>query len=405
MKTPYHLKLRVPTNQQINQLPSSSKATQHQERNVDLGFHFKFTYTFKKSDNCVIATSNEKTDYYCTYCVGLRIKDYTQFKAHIESNHLKDEIAYSRCHTCMQMESIDEFEYHIMQNHLRDQTKSFCFSLMCLDKSVYLMKSRPCFFFNCLIKDNKREIQACASPSWKFICNDCKQFRKISTLQSHLEEIHQMRLTKIACNKCGDILKALIDLPKHALSHHRYHVNIAFFMNFTDLSQGMSVQQGMIVQQETSVQHKNNNDNQIVKFSTAKRPRIDTTIFTFSYDIDTTNDHCVVARYAPDSLNPLSCRLCQFKYIQLTHLEKHIESRHIHDKISYCICEKCCTVFDCLEEIPQHIQSIHSEIAKTHVFQFKLISLKTSVLEDVEEGLPMEELLPPLKNGGFQYNL
>lgn len=116
--------------------------------------------------------------------------------------------------------------------------------------------------------------------------------------------------------------------------------------------------------------------------------------FELTYDIDSENDHCVIAKFN-DASHSFSCTLCQIVYRELADLEDHIETSHIHDKISYSICEKCCTVLGSLHELTGHILTLHAQDSKTLCFQFKLISMKTTVLEDIEEGLTMRDMLTP----------
>ncbi|KAL5288317.1 hypothetical protein ACFFRR_008880 [Megaselia abdita] len=125
------------------------------------------------------------------------------------------------------------------------------------------------------------------------------------------------------------------------------------------------------------------------------------TFYCLSYDIDSANDHCVMARFSQSSKSSkylLCCKLCQVKFKELAHLRNHIETSHIHDKISYSICEKCCTVLNHMSDFTEHIRTLHSDICETSIFQFKLISMKTTVLEDVEEGLTMRDMLTPSPN-------
>lgn len=439
-----------------------------QNKNIEFDFHFKFTYATRFKQSYVFAKSNHRTEYHCIFCASLEILDYETFKNHIETEHLKQPIAYSVCDSCLKFENIDEFEYHIMQQHLRDNINIFSFKLLALDKDIKEDNSMSCFSFVCKTLDfNKAgRIEVNASPSWKFVCENCQcQFRKISQLQSHLENVHIVKLSQLACNKCGILFKSFIELPKHVLSQHFHHLNIVVFMtllapdpkkiikilpntlklvpltgsptpNLTDtveavvpkpvvLSPVIAIpvtkttneiseinQPKPVVLSPVKVTHLTKTTNKISKMNQptlkrkdettgappAKQPRKEHPVFVLSYDIDSENDHCVIARSSVISDAFLCCRLCQVKFKLLSHLVMHIESSHIHDKISYCICEKCCTVLYSLEDLPRHIQTLHSETSKTGRFQFKLISMKTTVLEDIEEGLSMEELLPPPAN-------
>lgn len=367
---------RVTTRVEIMLLPTAKNL---------MPVHTKFTFARNKRDDfCVFAVQEPILSFFCVCCSPkIKLLNQNFFVEHIEREHFKASIAHILCNSCQDPVDRKDFEFHMRMRHYQDDDASF--NLLSLDDDFERKSWIPKFSLTLRLLDYGLEKQCFinvvpSSNRWNYFCQICKmELHWLKNLILHIAQTHLFLMGQIVCEECDEILSTNL-LPHHIFAEHRKYVELVFKVRLEQKPETTRI---------TETHFKAKVVTQQPKPSIQSTPN-----FTFSYDVDLGNDHCVIVK-STNIPNSFSCTLCQISFEECFELIDHIETSHIHDKISYSICEKCCSVLNSLFEFAGHVTTLHTKESQTHEFQFKLISLKTSVLEDIEEGLTMRDMLTP----------
>lgn len=313
----------------------------------------------------------------CSFCTNENLENFDQLKDHIGRWHTLQPIACSSCNICDKVEPIDDFEYHIIQKHLRDPSSWFCFKVMTIDETIEINNPKPCFSYSFEIcRERFSILRVKSSEDWVYKCKEHEMvFSRLESLGEHIRINHKIHLVQLVCNTCGKEFDNILSCHSHVYISHKRNISIIFHINvcFSSRAQGKR----LAPEAQDAI---------------CKKTKMETKA-EFAYDIDSQNDHCMILTGREEA--NYVCNLCQIDLVNCKKLVDHIESSHIHDKISYSICDVCCRVLNTVYEFPGHISLFHGGVYEKATYQFKLISMKTTVLEDIEDGLSMRDLLTP----------